>query len=45
MLYALCFTVNSEANTKRIAFVEQCFGSSGQVCINRFYSFVDLLFS
>ena len=24
-------TVNSEANMKRIAYVEQCFGSSGQV--------------
>ena len=25
------FSVNSEANARRIAFVEQCFGSSGQV--------------
>jgi len=25
------FTVNSEANARRIAMVESCFGSSGQV--------------
>jgi len=25
--------VNSEANAKRIVYVEQCFGSAGQVCV------------
>ena len=29
----VCFSVNSEANARRIAFVEHCFGSSGQVTI------------
>lgn len=31
------FSVNSEANARRIAMVENCFGSSGQV---RFLGFV-----
>jgi len=30
-LHLHVFSVNSEANARRIAFVEQCFGSSGQV--------------
>lgn len=41
MVYLMCyfFPVNSEANTRRIAMVEGCFGSSGQVSKLKFYVF------
>ena len=31
LLFIMTFTVNSEANSRRIGLVEQCFGSNGQV--------------
>ena len=31
MVKVICFAVHSEANTRRIRVVEQCFGSNGEV--------------
>jgi len=35
---------NSEANASRISYVEQCFGSAGQVCEFNFLFFLSLSF-
>jgi len=40
-----CVSANSEANARRIAFVEQCFGSSGQVVILSLHFLIIMCFS